>query len=561
MHWLEFSLMETTSFGRGWEGRVVEGKFPLLEWLGGSGNCGLFFTVLRGMQQAVIELKLSDGAEADAYLAQWKFAMGLSHPHLVKVIAAGRCSLYGSELVYVVKERCGGTLSKLIRSGSLQAERAREIFIPVLDALAYLHKNDVVHGHVNPLNIQFAGSTVKLAATDLLSAGSVTRSISAPGTYDAPELAHGAVVGAADTWSVGMTLWEAMTQDIPSWDLRRSEEPEVPELLPSPFRGIVQDCLRVDPLERCSLQAIEDRLAGNGSAALADDSFPVTVQDVVEPAIPISISEHEHSSAADVLVAAEDANEELSEPVLFSRSLTHFEKAPLTRFRIMLYAVVLLAVIAFVCVLLMRGHKSRSAELIQTGQVRGILPQEPARAVPVADQTEPQTALPASGAQSGGDPHLETQGESLKSQPVSQSSSAADQEPGAKSQAESAAGHALSAESEPAPAAEHGLSGEKTKGLVAKRVLPTISPGARGELSRPVEVLIRVSVNQNGQVAAAAYVSPGPENYFARLAQRAAMSWRFDPPIRNGGAERSVWTLRFNFGREKTEATAMEAAE
>jgi TonB family protein len=77
-------------------------------------------------------------------------------------------------------------------------------------------------------------------------------------------------------------------------------------------------------------------------------------------------------------------------------------------------------------------------------------------------------------------------------------------------------------------------------------------------MRRPVEVLIRVSVNQEGTVSDAAYMSLGSGNYFARLAQRAAQSWKFKPPTRNGVAERSVWTLRFKFEREKTDVTATE---
>ena len=70
--------------------------------------------------------------------------------------------------------------------------------------------------------------------------------------------------------------------------------------------------------------------------------------------------------------------------------------------------------------------------------------------------------------------------------------------------------------------------------------------------------MIRVSVNQKGAVSDAAYVKPGPGNYFARVAQRAALSWRFKPPVQHGDRERSVWMLRFNFGRAGTEATATE---
>jgi TonB family protein len=97
-----------------------------------------------------------------------------------------------------------------------------------------------------------------------------------------------------------------------------------------------------------------------------------------------------------------------------------------------------------------------------------------------------------------------------------------------------------------------------TQGLVAKQVLPTVSPGARHGIRGTVEVIIRVSVNEDGAVSNAAYVSPGPGNYFARLAQRAALSWEFTPPKRNGNPERSFWTVRFQFGRETTEADATE---
>jgi TonB family protein len=80
-------------------------------------------------------------------------------------------------------------------------------------------------------------------------------------------------------------------------------------------------------------------------------------------------------------------------------------------------------------------------------------------------------------------------------------------------------------------------------------------------MRRPVQVLLRVTVNREGAVSDASYVVPGPGNYFARVSQRAALSWKFKPPVRNGDPERSVWMLKFNFGREGTEATATRQEE
>ncbi len=531
-----------TVFGNGWEGRVVEGRFPLLEWLEGAGNSCSFLTVLQGMQEAVIQLTLAGGADADAFIAQSTFAMTLSHPHLAKVFAAGRCAIDRSDLVYVVTERPYATLSKMIEDRRLKADPAREFFNPVLDALSYLHKNGVVHGFVNPSNIQLADLKPKLAMTDLLVAGSAKRSIPGTGKYDAPELPRGVVTAAADVWSVGMTMWEAMTGTPLSWDSLRNEDPTVTEALPCPFRQIVQDCLRVDPLRRCTTEAVLERLDASKSILLSESPIPVKV-DSPQPAatrpraseIPIKDKPAELFSPAEKI-----ETEESPEPVLFSKSLTHFEEPALHRFRVIPYVVVLLAVIAIVSFLLARRYKTMNTPPATANQsapaISAPVPQQqpaaPAPAPPVANQTEPETSQPASETQPAGAPQAETQSPPSASVPAPELP-------------------------EPSPA-KHALAVENADGEVAKRVLPAVSPGALSGMRRPVEVLIRVSVNREGRVSDAAYMSLGPGNYFARLAQRAALSWEFTPPLRSGNPERSVWTLRFYFEREKTEVTATE---
>lgn len=74
----------------------------------------------------------------------------------------------------------------------------------------------------------------------------------------------------------------------------------------------------------------------------------------------------------------------------------------------------------------------------------------------------------------------------------------------------------------------------------------------------PVLVVLRVTVNRNGSVADASYISPGAGNYYARIAQRAAMQWTFDPPLRSGRPQASVWRLRFYFSRSSVEVSETE---
>jgi TonB family protein len=88
--------------------------------------------------------------------------------------------------------------------------------------------------------------------------------------------------------------------------------------------------------------------------------------------------------------------------------------------------------------------------------------------------------------------------------------------------------------------------------------MPNVAPGARAGMRRPVEVILRVSVNERGRVSNATYVSPGPGNYFARIARVAATSWVFTPPTLNGVPRPSAWTVLFYFERQEIKATATE---
>ncbi|MGA9584157.1 MAG: TonB family protein [Terracidiphilus sp.] len=611
-HWVELVPMGTASFGNGWEGRVVEGRFPLLERLGGSENCGSFLTVLQGLQEAVIQLILPDSDEAESYVAQWDFARTLSHPHLARLFAEGRCVIDRNNLVYVVAERGSTTLSNIIQTRALKADSAREFFTPVLDALSYLHKNGVVHGYINPSNIQFADLNPKLPVTDLLIAGSAQRSFSGSGKYDAPELMHGNVTAAADTWSIGMCMFEAMTQIPPSREASRYEDPDVTKFVPGSFRGIVQDCLRVDPLRRCTIENILERLDESKSIPMSDSTSAVETDSPSGAATSVPTSETPILDKPDVFpfraervsgstisdkpnaqpLEAETASEtpildkpdappapakrrseapildkpdrlpfpaekseveEFSEPALFSKSLTHFDESPLSRFRVVPYLFVLLTVIAVIAVLVARGHKGQTSSAVASQNALAVSPPIPKKesatpAPSVANQTEPEANPPVTETQPNSTSQAET--------PVAPSPK--ETVPSAQPPASQAQPPASPAQLPPSPTHHALVTKGNSQGLVATRVLPIVSPGARAGMRRPVEVVLRVTVNRDGTVADAAYVSPGPGNYFARLAQRTALSWKFKPPIRNGDPERSVWTLQFNFEREKTEATATE---
>jgi TonB family protein len=118
----------------------------------------------------------------------------------------------------------------------------------------------------------------------------------------------------------------------------------------------------------------------------------------------------------------------------------------------------------------------------------------------------------------------------------------------------------------PQPAKEEPLPGEEppaprvmnAKGAVLKRVLPAVAQGAVQSMQRPVQVEVRVSVNEKGNVSNARYVTGGQGNYFARIARQAAQSWKFKSPISDGQPRESEWTLLFQFDRRHTDVIATE---
>ena len=91
---------------------------------------------------------------------------------------------------------------------------------PVLDALAYVHSEGLVHGHIKPANILASGNVVKLSSDMLQPPGrSLMKSPAEPASaYDAPEVASKGLSQAADVWSIGATVVEAVT-------LRPSQRP------------------------------------------------------------------------------------------------------------------------------------------------------------------------------------------------------------------------------------------------------------------------------------------------------------------------------------------------
>jgi TonB family protein len=240
---------------RQWEGQVVDGRFPLSQYLGGGDHSAVFATASDDLAigTAVLKLIETDPADAEIQLARWKSAAAVSHSHLVRLFRTGRAQLDGKDLIYLVMERADEDLSQVLPQRPLSADETLEALDPALDALAYVHSRGLVHGRLRPANLLAVGGRLKLSSDRLRPAGEARSASEEPGPYDAPETAHAGIAPAADVWSLGVTLVEALTQ-------HAQPERELPPGLPAPLLDIVRHCLERAPERRWTVAQIQARL-------------------------------------------------------------------------------------------------------------------------------------------------------------------------------------------------------------------------------------------------------------------------------------------------------------
>jgi TonB family protein len=241
-----------------WTGRLIDGRFTLLKWLGGSDRSGVFLTELAGpgSQKVAIKLIPADNPDAEAHLARWALTGTLSHPHLMHLLHTGRCQTETTGLVYSVTEFAEEVLSEIIAERPLAPDEAKEMLVPVLDVLFYLHGKGFVHGHLKPPNIMVVSDQLKISGDGLGLRGEFPKQFGALSIYDAPEVASEGISPATDVWLLGVTLVEALTQHPPLWDRSANRDPIVPDSIAQPFAGIAQHCLQVDPARRCTLSDV-----------------------------------------------------------------------------------------------------------------------------------------------------------------------------------------------------------------------------------------------------------------------------------------------------------------
>ncbi|MBK5220307.1 MAG: protein kinase [Thermoleophilia bacterium] len=186
----------------------------------------------------------------ERFLRESRLAARLDHPAVVPILDSREVD---GELIVAMRLVPGGDLRKLIdREGPLQPERAVALLGQVAEALDAAHAAGIVHRDVKPHNVLVDGDRAFLSDFGLAKAlgeTGIASGASVVGTaeYMSPEQWRGGSVGpAADIYSLGCVLYEALTGIPPFARKEADTEPEIPEGL----EEVIERAVAKDPDKR-----------------------------------------------------------------------------------------------------------------------------------------------------------------------------------------------------------------------------------------------------------------------------------------------------------------------
>ncbi len=194
------------------------GKYRIVDALG-SGGFGTVYLAIDTWIDKKVALKVPhrQNLDFDELLREPRLLAALNHPNIVGVITAER----QDGVFFIVMEYVPGTSLEeiVLAEGALAIGRALDYACQLSNAVEHAHRHGVLHRDLRPAN-------VLVTERDVVKVGDFGTSrfleIAAHGTtvigsppYMAPEQFEGRAVFASDLYSIGVTLFQMLTGDLP----------------------------------------------------------------------------------------------------------------------------------------------------------------------------------------------------------------------------------------------------------------------------------------------------------------------------------------------------------
>jgi hypothetical protein len=243
--------------------RPLEG-FTLKRGIGRGGFGEVYFAVSDGGKEVALKLVRGDTQIELRGVAQ---CLNLKHPNLINLYDL-RSDNQGDHWVvmeYIAGEPLNVVLGR--HPNGLPRELAREWFLGLARAVAYLHDHGIVHRDLKPANIFLENGMVKVGDYGLskaIGASQRTAQTHSVGTvhYMAPEISTGNYGKQIDTYAAGIILYEMLTGRVPfdgesSGEILMKHLTTPPDLskVPSEYLPIVSKALAKNPSQRYASMA------------------------------------------------------------------------------------------------------------------------------------------------------------------------------------------------------------------------------------------------------------------------------------------------------------------
>lgn len=221
---LPILIFESNDMGTRFQTNEIIGDYRVAEFMGrgGMGEVYRFYHEKLNRSVAVKVLGnnvLTDAKYKERFLNEARLQASLHHPNIAELYDFKQI---GSELLIFMEFVSGEGLDSLIERRALSTEESLEIFESIVESIAYVHSNGIVHRDIKTDNIKISDSgTPKLldfgiakdpSSLNMTEVGGV---IGTP-NYLAPELLEGR--GASpqtDIWALGVLLYKMLTDRFP----------------------------------------------------------------------------------------------------------------------------------------------------------------------------------------------------------------------------------------------------------------------------------------------------------------------------------------------------------
>jgi serine/threonine-protein kinase len=278
------------------QGQLIGGRYRLISKLGAGGMADVWLADDEMLDRKIAlkflhERFAQDAQFVERFRREAQAAAGLQHPNIVGVYDRGETDgRHWIAMEYVE----GASLADLIARG-LSVGEAVEIVRQILVGVRFAHARGIVHRDLKPQNV-LVDPEGRVRVTDFGIARAGVSEITATGSvlgtaqYLSPEQAQGLeVTAAADLYSIGVILYEALTGRVPfeadtpvAVALKQvSEQPRPPSelnpALPPALDGVVLRALAKDPRNRYAsadefLKALEAAESDPSGTGMSDTS-------------------------------------------------------------------------------------------------------------------------------------------------------------------------------------------------------------------------------------------------------------------------------------------------